>query len=90
MSNQFYFSFPDRRFVRNFDYQQYLAWRATGGSGSAQETQEIKDEQQTIEAAPQEAESSSSDASTLPKEDLYLPVFSFRRSQHTHDLFLNC
>ncbi|KAF9303517.1 hypothetical protein BGZ74_003589 [Mortierella antarctica] len=60
----FYYS----RFVRNFDYQQYLAWRATGGSGSAQETQEIKDEQQTIEAAPQEAESSSSDANpSYPK-----------------------
>ncbi|KAF9335742.1 hypothetical protein BG006_010723 [Podila minutissima] len=61
----FYYS----RFVRNFDYQQYLAWRAAGGSGSAQETHEIQDEQQTTEAAPvQEAESSSSDANpSYPK-----------------------
>ncbi|KAG0073726.1 hypothetical protein BGZ93_002744 [Podila epicladia] len=54
----FYYS----RFVRNFDYQQYLAWRAAGGSRIAQETQEFKGERQTAEAAPmQEAESSSSD-----------------------------
>ncbi|KAF9310749.1 hypothetical protein BG003_008151 [Podila horticola] len=60
----FYFS----RFVRNFDYQQYLTWRA-GRSGSAQETQEIKEEQRTTETAPaQEEESSSTDANpSYPK-----------------------
>ncbi|KAG0016082.1 hypothetical protein BGZ82_001211 [Podila clonocystis] len=56
----FYFS----RFVRNFDYQQYLAWRAAGGSEITQETHEIKEDQHSTERAPvQEAESSSPDAS---------------------------
>ncbi|KAF9383286.1 hypothetical protein CPB97_006611 [Podila verticillata] len=59
----FYFS----RFVHNFDHQQYLAWRAAGGS--SQETREVKEQQQTTEAAPvQDVESSSSDANpSYPK-----------------------
>ncbi|KAG0018882.1 hypothetical protein BGZ81_010032 [Podila clonocystis] len=61
----FYFS----RFVHNFDYQQYLAWRAAGGSGITQGTHEIKEDQRSTETAPvQEAESSSSDANpSYPK-----------------------
>ncbi|KAF9201802.1 hypothetical protein CPC16_003701 [Podila verticillata] len=59
----FYFS----RFVHNFDYQQYLAWRAAGES--SQETQEVKEQQQTTEAAPvQEVLEPSSDANpSYPK-----------------------